>query len=297
MADSAITLVLLSAALHVGWNLLLKSSADARAFSAVKGIPLLALGCTTWLWMPLQLLPAELWVYIGISGVVHAVYVVALSTAYSKGDLSVVYPIVRSAPAFVPVAAVLVLGEQISVVAGLGITIVVSCIVVIQLWGSPEQGRMFPSSALLARNRWAFLTLASVVGYSLADKAGMQLFQQVDSADPMLRAPAYFLLTNAIAYTLYWGWMFGRGLPGVRDALCTEWKPAMLAAAGGMLSYSLILHVFETEKVSSVVALRQSSVLVAGLVGWLWLGEAGGRVRLLASAVLFAGLAIVALAD
>ena len=71
----------------------------------------------------------------------------------------------------------------------------------------------------------------------------------------------------------------------------------MTAAAGGMLSYSLILHVFETEKVSTVVALRQSSVLVAVLVGWLWLGEAGGRLRLLASLALFIGLVIVAMAN
>jgi len=59
----------------------------------------------------------------------------------------------------------------------------------------------------------------------------------------------------------------------------------------------ICVHVFETEKVSTVVTLRQSSVLVAVLVGWLWLGEAGGRLRLLTSIALFAGLAVVAVAN
>jgi uncharacterized membrane protein len=300
MADSAIALVLLSAALHVGWNLLLKSSPDPRAFSAVKGLPFLALGASTLICAPLEALPTELWLCIAFSGVVHAVYVMALSTAYTVGDLSLVYPIVRSAPAFVPVAAILVLDERVSPMAGVGIAIVVACIGVLQLSstrGKLEGGRSLLWPQMLARSRWAFLTLASVVGYSLADKAGMQLFRQVYSMEGILRAPTYFLLTNAIAYSLYWTWMWARGLPGVRRALRAEWKPALLAAVGGMLSYSLILHVFETEKVSTVVALRQSSVLVAVLVGWLWLGEAGGRLRLLASLVLFIGLAIVAMAN
>lgn len=300
MAVSAIALVLLSAALHVGWNLLVKSSPDPRSFMAVKGIPLVVLGAAVLAWIPLDALPPELWVCVLLSGLIHTVYVISLASAYATGDLSLVYPIARSAPAFVPVAAFFVLGERISAEAGVGIVIVVICILILQLSGAREYAeggwRRQLHPRRLAGNGWAFLTLASVVAYSLTDKAGMELFRSVESIDVAIRAPIYFLLENALCYALYWGWISARGFPGIGQALRTEWKAAAVAAAGTLVSYSLILHVFETEKVSIVVTLRQSSVLVAVLVGWLWLGEAGGRLRLLTALALFAGLALVATA-
>ena len=301
MALSSVALVLLSAVLHVAWNLAVKSSSDPRAFMAVKGIPFLVLGAGVLVWTPLNALPSGLWICIVLSGLVHAVYVTALSNAYTVGDLSLVYPIARSAPAFVPVAAFLVLGERISLQAGAGIAIVVACILVLQLsasdgsLGAGWRALFHPSG--FVRNRWAFLTLAAVVAYSLTDKAGMEIFREVDVIDAVLRAPTYFLLENALCYTLYWSWLATRGFPAIPRVLRMEWKPALLAALGTLFSYSLILHVFETEKVSTVVTLRQSSVLVAVLVGWLWLGEAGGRLRLLTSIALFAGLVVVAVAS
>jgi len=297
MAASAIVLVLLSAGLHVGWNLLMKSSADPRAFSAVKGIPLLALAGLVLAWLPDAALPVELWLFVIVSGVIHTVYIVGLSTAYVTGDLSLVYPIARSAPAFVPLAAFFALGERLSFEAVIGIGVVVAFMLLLQLSSSGDGWRVLLSPRGLARNRWALLTLASVVGYSLTDKAGMDLFRDVDTVEAVLRAPIYFVLENGLCYALYWVWMAARGFPGVRETFRTEWKSAWLAAAGGLASYSLILHVFQSETVSSVVALRQASVLIAVLVGWLWLGETVGRLRVISATGLLAGLAIVALAS
>ena len=68
--------------------------------------------------------------YIVVTGVSHAGYVLLLGLAYRVGDLSTVYPIVRGwAVAATAVAAVLLLGENISVAGGLGIALVVCGIV------------------------------------------------------------------------------------------------------------------------------------------------------------------------
>ncbi len=301
MALTATALVLLSAVLHVAWNLLVKSSADPRAFMAVKGIPFLALGAGALIWIPLDALPPALWACVILSGLLHTGYVIALSNAYTVGDLSLVYPIARSAPAFIPIAAYFILGERISLATGAGIAVVVVCILVLQLstaGGSLGKGwRALFNPGSFARNVWAYVTLASVVAYSLTDKSGMDLFRGVESIDGLLRAPIYFVLENALCYGLYWSWISIRGGVEVRQVLRTEWKFALLAALGTLVSYSLILYVFETESVSTVVALRQSSVLVAVVAGWLWLGEPAGRLRLLASAALFAGLTLVAVAS
>ncbi|MDH5676735.1 MAG: hypothetical protein OEZ06_31750 [Myxococcales bacterium] len=53
-----------------------------------------------------------------------------------------------------------------------------------------------------------------------------------------------------------------------------------------MASYSLILHVMQTEELSYIVAVRQSSVLLAVLVGWFWLREPQDRQRVSLAALI-----------
>ena len=73
----------------------------------------------------LQALP-----YVVVTGVSHAGYVLLLGLAYSVGDLSTVYPIVRGwAVAATAVSAVPILGEDISMAGAVGIALVVGGIV------------------------------------------------------------------------------------------------------------------------------------------------------------------------
>ena len=60
-----------------------------------------------------------------------------------------------------------------------------------------------------------------------------------------------------------------------------------------MISYTLILHVMQTEPVSYVVTLRQSSVLFAVLAGWLGLRERFIGRRIVAAFAIIAGLYLV----
>ena len=174
MAATTILLILLSATIHVGWNLLVKSSRDPRVFSAVKGMIIAVIGAAVLPTVPLASLPKELWFYAVLSGLIHAVYILALSSAYRTGDLSVVYPIARSCPAFVAMAAYLTLTESISNRGAMGIGLVAACIVLLHLrqGGVDSESR----SRHVAGVRWALLTLASVVAYSLVDKAAMVVF-------------------------------------------------------------------------------------------------------------------------
>jgi uncharacterized membrane protein len=62
-----------------------------------------------------------------------------------------------------------------------------------------------------------------------------------------------------------------------------------------LASYSLVLEVLRTAQASYVVAVRQSSVLFAVALSWVWLGERPSRARVLGSVVIFAGVALVGL--
>ena len=75
-----------------------------------------------------------------------------------------------------------------------------------------------------------------------------------------------------------------------------EWAKAVAAAVGTMASYSLILYVMRSENVSYIVALRQTSVLSAVLIGRLALKEGYGRIRLTVSATMLVGFYLVATA-
>ncbi len=295
MAVTTILLILLSATIHVGWNLLVKSSGDPRAFSAVKGMIIAVIAAAVLPMVPLASFPEELWFYAILSGLIHAVYILALSSAYRTGDLSVVYPIARSSPAFVAMAAYLTLAESISTRGALGIGLVTACIVLLHL--RPTEPDSEARSRHVAGVRWALLTLASVVAYSLVDKAAMVVFAQLDAVKPMMRGPVYFLIESVISFSLYAIYIWWKAASSISVIAREQMPKAILAALGTLVSYSLILHVMQTEKVSYVVTLRQSSMLIAVLVGWLLLKETRGAFRLTVAAVMLLGLSLVAAAD
>ncbi|UCG11517.1 MAG: hypothetical protein JSU72_13365 [Deltaproteobacteria bacterium] len=298
MPFSAVTLILLSAAIHVGWNYLTKSSQSPKAFSLLKGTVLICITLAALAGIPLEAITAKLWVYVLASGGLHWIYILALSTAYETGDISYVYPIARSAPAFVPVAAFLVLGETISLRGGLGISIVVASVLVLQLRGEADNElRRLLVSIRKTDARWAFVTLGAVVAYTLVDKAAMVSLSRVSEIPEGMRGPIFFMLENTVCYLLFWIYQASRSDLAVGSIWKREWRWGVVAALGTMISYSLILHVMQTEPVSYIVTVRQVSVLLAVLVGRFALKEPYGKHRTVASAAMLIGFYLVATAD
>jgi len=108
----AILLLLLSAALHALWNLLLKKSQEkyiAMGWQVmISGI--FAFFLLFFTGFP----PRSMWLFAIISMSLEAVYFILLSNAYSDSDFSLVYPIARgTAPAFLMLWSVLFLREKL----------------------------------------------------------------------------------------------------------------------------------------------------------------------------------------
>src|SRR3990170_7255713 len=131
MPTLAIALVLVAAVLHAGWNVLLKTSGDplrtAVRLQAIGTAVLVPLAVVAWFLNgrpPLE--PAGIGLALG-SGVLETIYFLCLSAAYSRGDLSLVYPIARgTAPLLAIAVGVLLLRESLGVPASIG----VACLVV-----------------------------------------------------------------------------------------------------------------------------------------------------------------------
>ncbi len=290
MTSLSVILVLISAGIHIGWNSLTKSSAQPRVFSLFKGTLLMALAIAVPFQFNLLLISAHLWGLIVLSGVVHALYILSLSTAYEKGDISFVYPIVRSAPAFVPLVAFVVFAETVSLRGGSGIAIVVACILVLLLQGKLKGIGDILRVFLTRENIWAFITLGTVVTYSVVDKAGMMSARRLDEVPEWGQGIVYFLLENTICYSLYWLFMLGKRDTEWVAVWRREWWKICLAALGTITSYGMVLYVMKTENLSYIVTLRQSSILFSVFIGWFFFRERQFRLRLLVSIVMIFGL-------
>jgi drug/metabolite transporter (DMT)-like permease len=291
MTSLEVGLVLLSALLHASWNTATKGSENPTAFllgievlTAVVSIPLLFL-------FELSEIPTAVWWLLAGTGVTHALYAYWLSRAYVHGELTLVYPIARSTPAFVPLLAIPLLGESVSLLGAAGIALVVCGIWAVQTEGRLRLGELASLGAI-----FAYLTLATTVAYSLIDKQSMHLLGEAQWSGPAPRAIVYMVLL----YYFYIPFFAALSLPkvgwrAVRTVMRRETPAVIGSALCGVASYTLILQVMQTAPVSYVVAVRQSSVLFAVVLSVLFLRERPGRVRVLGAAATVAGVALISL--
>jgi len=293
-------LVLLSALIHAVWSFFIKGSSDPLAFNVIQGIPIVAVFVAFLFFVdPSALTPRFCWL-VAATGIAHAFYLYGLSLAFAGGDLSLVYPIARSTPAFLPLVAVPLTGERLSLAGGLGIATVVVGMWAVQLGpdGSAQAGaspvpwrRRLTSPAL----RFAYLALAASVAYGVIDKALVAEVVASDVAGPLPPAIfCFFALWASCAVVFVPAAALRLGRAALGRTLRLEWRRATLAAAISAAGYSLILAALETAPASYVVAVRQSSVLFVLALSVGLLGERPGRMRLVGAVATVLGVGLIA---
>ena len=268
----ATLLALGAAVLHATWNLFLKTSpSEDRQLTAwgmfvsagVMVAPLIVvLGGPGLVALP----------WLGLSALVHVVYLVALVAAYQHGDFSLAYPLARGGGALVAtLGGVALLGDHLDAGAWLSIAVVALAL------GSLVDRR---TSAITIRD--ALVTAVAIGAYTVIDAHGSRL-----SAD----GAAYgFAVSTASALALTIVFV----AQGKGPAFVAAW-PAnrgrwALAGACTASAYAMVLVAVRHAPVGYVAVLRESSVVLGALMGWLLLHEALGRRRLVSSLVILAGM-------
>ncbi len=293
MTPSAFGLVVLSAVLHALWSASIKGSREPLAFNLVQALATTVLALGVFAYADLGAIPRGVWWALAGTSLAHALYFLFLTHALARGELTLVYPIARSTPAFLPFLAVPLLGESVSTLGALGIATVVGGV-----WLVHSEGRLSFRALLGPGTGFAYLTLLTTVAYSLFDKAAMT---ELATALPESGIPHsilfYFLLSAGS--TLLFAPLAGLGLrsrPWAETAR-REWGRALGAAAVSFLSYALILQAYREAPASYVVAVRQSSVLFAVAIGIFHLRERPSRARLAGALATVAGVALLGIAD
>ena len=279
MDPFVIALVLVSAGLHVAWNVRLKTAGDPLRAATVglltASLGIVPAGIVAW-WLDGQpTLPPEGIALALISGVLEAVYFVLLSAAYRRGDLSVVYPIARgTAPLLAVAVGVLVLGERLGVAGSIGVGLLLVGFLVLQQPWRAVRGRGLDPSVM-----FAFATGISIATYTAIDRVGTRLI------DPITYA-AILWITGALLLVVWIRFVAGGGIfSGGREQI-------RYAAIGGWLTlaaYLLILWALSIAPLSGVAPLRESAAVFAAAWGSVRLGEAvdrGDSVRRIGASVL-----------
>ncbi len=221
------------------------------------------------------------WPWIAASTCLHYLYYILLFQAYRLGDLSQVYPISRGlAPALVALGAFLLIGEALTVGGLVGLATVCAGIGLLAL----QKG---PAHANRKAIGMAFMLGLTIAAYSVSDGIGVRW-----SGSPTGYMGWLFLLEAPVALAVI-GPRFA-----IRRAL--EWKTFGLGLVGGglsVLAYGLVLYVKTIAPIASVSAVRESSVIIAALIGVVFLGERPWIGRVVSAIVVATGVVVLAVSD
>jgi drug/metabolite transporter (DMT)-like permease len=284
MSLAALALILLSAGFHAVWNALVKVSRDKQAFMWLIQLPSLVIVFPFFLASEAAPIPPIGWAMIVASAIIHIFYAISLGAAYAGGDLSLVYPLARSAPVFVPIWAIWWLGERLTIpgVAGIGLVVVGAYILGIE----PGRTRSFWEPLLAFRRRdvqWAWATALLISLYHITDKVGV-------AAVSPLRFQYLMALIRFIPYSIpvvpWKGWQ-------LLEEARVGWRSIIAVSLLQFLAYQLVLTAMTMASVSYVAAVRQVSVLLAVYTGSVMLREGYLALRLTAAAAITLGVILI----
>lgn len=300
MTSFAIVLVLVSCVGHAVWNLLSKRSSRTTAFFCVANLAALVLA------FPLLMLYggydvlfalSRLWPYLLLTGLCLGGYFTFLAMAYRHGDMSVIYPLARTAPIFVVLLEGVSQSRWPALLPGLGIALVVAGCFILP-WKRLKIGpdgltwRSYANRGSL----WALVTALASSGYTIIDDAGMDVMNEVVPQPRGAFVYGYLELVSATIFLLLATWVLN-GLGEIGRVCRKERLRVVIVGLLIFVTYVLILWAYtHAEKVAYVAGLRQLSIVLGVLGGVLLFKEGGGRIRILASLVMVAGLILIGIA-
>jgi drug/metabolite transporter (DMT)-like permease len=280
--DTAVFLaVLAAAAMHAGWNAVVKVGHDR-----ILSIVLISLAATvvSGLALPFVAIPhAAAWPWLLGSAVLHTGYKLFLIRAYKAGDLGQVYPIARgTAPLLTATVSVLVLGESITPAGLLGIGVLTFGVGLMSLRGGGDLARLeLPAVA------FALGTSGFIAAYTITDGIGARA-----ALSPHGYAAWLFLLDGLLMLAVL---LARRGMSGLA-ALTRHWRGGLAGGAMSLGSYWIAIWAMTLAPIGVVAALRETSVLFAALISLVVLHEPPSAWRVAAASLIVTGVVLTRLA-
>jgi drug/metabolite transporter (DMT)-like permease len=266
-------LVLCAAVMHASWNAVVKNAADSLVMQAVIILTAAVLALPFALALPFP--GQETWGYILAGTIVHGFYFAFLVKAYEIGDFSHVYPISRgTGPMIVAIFAAAFLGEALTIAQYAGVALVSLGVLSLALTASGAGG----TRAM----RYALAVGLAIATYTVIDGLGSR------SGSEPFAFIAWLLVLSVVPIGALALWRRGAGA-AICAARTQPWRGLAAGTVCG-LAYTIVLWAYSEGALATVAALRETSVIFAALIGAILFGEPFGRRRILAAAVVAAGV-------
>lgn len=268
--------VIAAAAMHAGWNVLVKLKLDRflsmfliNSFMAMMGLVMLAI----FPWPAAASIP-----YVVVSGALHLGYNLFLVRSYRTGDLSQVYPIARgTAPLLTLLVTWFAVHERIALAGAAGIGVLVAGIWLVSLGG---RGRLRLDGITLF---FALGTSVFIAAYSVVDGLGGRA-----SGSPSAYAALLFVLDGVFLAVIAF---VSRGPAILRD-VAPYWVSGLMGALLSGGAYWIVIWAMTEAPIAAVAALRETSIFFVVLLSVRVLKETvtliriGGALLIVAGAVL-----------
>jgi drug/metabolite transporter (DMT)-like permease len=282
----ALIAILLAAVTHSTWNLFAKKAAGSRHFVVLYSIGSIVLYFPIIAWLVVTERPH----FGGIeclaltaTAVLHTGYSLVLQAGYRTSDLSLVYPIARgTGPLLSFVGATVLLGEQPTLLAGLGLVLIVAGILLVA--GLTREPHRAPKAGIF----FGLLTGVFIASYTVNDGWAVKSLALspfiIDFSGNLLRV----LALTPLALT---------DLPGLKREALEYARPAAVVAVLGPLGYILVLFAMRLAPVSHIAPARELSTLVGTYFGSRLLREKAVPARLAGAACIVVGVVSLAFAQ
>ena len=278
MSFPVLLAVLGAALLHAAWNAVIKVGLSKQTSMFLLSIGHALIGIVV---AAINPLPApEAWPWILGSGLIHMAYQLFLAYAYEQGDLSRVYPLARgAAPMVVLVVSILFLSDPLRGWEFAGILVLGTGILLMArgIFTNGESRRLLP---------YALGSAAATAGYTLADGLGARV-----SGQPVAYV-GWLMICSALFYTPAVVALKGRA---VMRADARAWGLGMVAAAASFAAYAIAVWAMTVAPIALVSALRETSILFAVLLGWLFFRDRMDRTKVAAAILIVGGAALTRL--
>ncbi|MGF1815298.1 multidrug transporter [Vibrio splendidus] len=297
MEVSAIVIVIISALLHAGWNVLGKSNqGSGSSFFLASGLAAAAILTPYLIWyvhsVGLSNISLPFWQLLFLSGICQIIYLIGLGIAYKQADIGVIYPMARALPVLMVGLGTVLIGYELSTNQWIGFTLItLGCLFVPLKQFSELRLKAYLNLSVL----WALIAAIGTTGYSIIDKEALLLLEPLSTPSITNKHTAIFYLGIqfwAIVIPLS-VWLL---VSNQKIEFYNAWllrKRATLAGIMMASTYGLVLFAMTmTENVSLVVALRQVSIIFGVVMGIYFLKEKWHVTRGVGVVFIIAGLVI-----
>lgn len=276
MPHSALyALVLVAAVAHASWNAIVKASADRLLMlTSIRVVGLVAGLFVASLVPPpsSQSIP-----FLLVAACVHYLYYALMLNAYRIGDMSQVYPISRGiAPLLVAVFAAVAAGEVLGPLSILAVVIVSAGITALALSGHAVNRKAVG---------FAVFTGITIAGYSFLSGLGIR------KSESLLGYIAWLEISTGVGMVSV---AYLRRRVSIAGFVRTQWRVGAVAGLLSVVGYAIALWAMSVLPMAPVVALRETSVVFAAIIGSVLLREGFTTRRVVAATAILVGVVLIA---